>query len=57
VYLEIPAVDVEQSAEFCRKVFGWEIRRRGDGELALDDTVGEVSGTWCWVVSRGSPVC
>jgi predicted enzyme related to lactoylglutathione lyase len=45
-YVEIPAVDVEQSADFFRRAFGWETRRRGDGSLAFDDAVGEVSGTW-----------
>ena len=34
-----------------REVFGWSIRSRGDGQLAFDDGVGEVSGTWV----RGSP--
>ena len=45
-YVEIPAVDVRRSAEFYEKVFGWRIRQRGDGSIAFDDTVGEVSGTW-----------
>jgi predicted enzyme related to lactoylglutathione lyase len=45
-YLEIPATDVEASAAFYEAVFGWSLRRRGDGELAFDDTVGEVSGSW-----------
>lgn len=45
-YLEIPAVDVAQSAEFYRRCFGWHIRQRGDGPTAFDDTVGQVSGTW-----------
>lgn len=45
-YLEIPAVDVGRSAEFYEQVFGWRIRRRGDGETAFDDSVNEVSGTW-----------
>jgi hypothetical protein len=27
-------------------VFGWNIRRRGDGSIAFDDTTGQVSGTW-----------
>ena len=27
-------------------VFGWNIRQRGDGHTAFDDTTGEVSGTW-----------
>jgi uncharacterized protein len=45
-YLEIPAVDVILSANFYKKVFGWNIRQRSDGHIAFDDTVGEVSGTW-----------
>src|ERR1700730_9981732 len=45
-YIEIPAIDVGRSAEFYEKVFGWRIRKRGDGAIAFDDTTGEVSGTW-----------
>src|SRR5437588_5461523 len=45
-YLEIPAADIQRSSEFYRAVFGWNIRRRGDGHLAFDDAVGEVSGSW-----------
>ncbi|HSB29518.1 MAG TPA: VOC family protein [Pyrinomonadaceae bacterium] len=45
-YLEIPAQDIDKSAAFYVAVFGWTTRRRGDGSLAFDDGVGEVSGTW-----------
>lgn len=45
-YVEIPAADVEAAARFYESVFGWQTRRRGDGELAFDDGVGQVSGTW-----------
>ena len=45
-YIEMPAVDINQSASFYRQVFGWQIRTRGDGSVAFDDAVGEVSGTW-----------
>jgi uncharacterized protein len=45
-YIELPAVDVKRSADFYAKVFGWQIRKRGDGALAFDDAIGEVSGTW-----------
>ena len=45
-YIEMPAVDIKRSADFYGKVFGWNIRRRGDGSTAFDDTIGEVSGTW-----------
>ena len=57
-YLEIPALDVERSVGFYETVFGWTIRRRNDGEVKFDDTVGEVSGTWvtgrAGVVGTGS---
>jgi predicted enzyme related to lactoylglutathione lyase len=45
-YLEIPAIDINQSSSFYKEVFGWQVRTRGDGKLAFDDAVGEVSGTW-----------
>jgi predicted enzyme related to lactoylglutathione lyase len=44
-YLEIPAKTAQASADFYSQIFGWKIRRRGDGEIAFDDTAG-VSGTW-----------
>ncbi len=49
-YIEIPAIDINRSASFYKEIFGWNIRVRGDGNIAFDDTVGEVSGTW--VVGR-----
>src|SRR5437870_2380750 len=45
-YLEIPALDINRSSSFYNAVFGWQIRRRGNGSIAFDDAVGEVSGTW-----------
>jgi predicted enzyme related to lactoylglutathione lyase len=45
-YIEMPATDIARSAEFYKQVFGWTIRKRGDGGTAFDDTTGEVSGTW-----------
>src|SRR5204863_6077169 len=45
-YLELPATDVEASAAFYEGVFGWNIRQRGDGSTAFDDTTGQVSGAW-----------
>jgi predicted enzyme related to lactoylglutathione lyase len=45
-YIEMPAIDIARSSDFYSRVFGWHIRRRGDGSVAFDDTVGEVSGTW-----------
>ncbi len=45
-YIEIPAVDVRRSAAFYEDVLGWRTRQRGDGAIAFDDGVGQVSGTW-----------
>jgi len=45
-YLEIPANAAQASADFYGDIFGWKVRRRGDGELAFDDAGGGVSGTW-----------
>ena len=45
-YIEMPAIDIETSASFYKTVFGWNVRKRGDGATAFDDTVNEVSGAW-----------
>src|SRR3954452_8044920 len=50
-YLEISTLDIEQSAAFYSKAFGWKMRTRGDGATAFDDGVGEVSGSFV----RGRP--
>ena len=45
-YIEMPATDMARSADFYKRVFGWVIRKRGDGSTAFDDTTGPLSGTW-----------
>ena len=45
-YIDLPATDIARSADFYAKVFGWNIRTRGDGSTSFDDGVGQVSGTW-----------
>jgi predicted enzyme related to lactoylglutathione lyase len=45
-YIEMPATDIARSSDFYKQVFGWNIRKRGDGSVAFDDPTGEVSGTW-----------
>jgi predicted enzyme related to lactoylglutathione lyase len=45
-YLEIPTADTARSIRFYQSVFGWCTRQRGDGAIAFDDGVGEVSGSW-----------
>jgi uncharacterized protein len=45
-YIELPATDIPRSSSFYKQIFGWNIRKRGDGSTAFDDTIGEVSGAW-----------
>ena len=45
-YIEIPSRDINESSTFYNKVFGWKTRTRGDGSVAFDDGVNQVSGTW-----------
>jgi predicted enzyme related to lactoylglutathione lyase len=45
-YIELTSRDVKESSDFYQSVFGWDVRRRGDGATAFDDGVGQVSGTW-----------
>ena len=45
-YLEIPATDISVSRDFYSTIFNWRFRTRGDGSMAFDDGVGEVSGTF-----------
>jgi hypothetical protein len=45
-YIEMPAKNVQASADFYQRAFGWTIRTRGDGAIAFDDTTGEVSGAF-----------
>jgi uncharacterized protein len=54
-YIDIPALDIQASAEFYQKTFGWKIRTRGDGSVAFDDGAGEVSGTWSLGRSPATP--
>ena len=45
-YIQIPTDDIARSAEFYKRVLGWNVRKRNDGSIAFDDGVGEVSGEW-----------
>lgn len=45
-YIVIPARDIAEAASFYESVFSWHIRRRDDGSVAFDDSVGQVSGTF-----------
>ena len=45
-YVELAALDITTSAKFYKEIFGWQIRTRGNGSTAFDDSVGQVSGSW-----------
>ena len=45
-YIEMPATDIRRAADFYKRVFGWNIRKRGDGSTSFDDGVNEVSGAF-----------
>jgi predicted enzyme related to lactoylglutathione lyase len=45
-YLELPSRDIHESSSFYQEIFNWKVRTRGDGSVAFDDGVNEVSGTW-----------
>jgi uncharacterized protein len=45
-YLEIPAEDINRSADFYKAVFNWPLRDKGTENVAFDDGVGVVSGMW-----------
>lgn len=52
-YLEIPALNLNQSVAFYEKVFGWNIRRKESDRPSFDDATGNVSGAW--VTDRATP--
>jgi hypothetical protein len=41
-FIEMPAIEISQSAAFYKEVFGWRIRHRSDGDTSFDDTVGVI---------------
>jgi predicted enzyme related to lactoylglutathione lyase len=45
-YLEIPAVDIEQSAGFYESVLGWQIHQGQSGHISFDDRSGDLIGRW-----------
>jgi uncharacterized protein len=45
-YLHMPAIDVQQSAAFYERVFGWNVHRRDNGGAGFSDATGHVGGAW-----------
>ena len=45
-YIQIPASNVQESAEFYRAVFAWEVRGGSDAHLSFTDATGDMIGAW-----------
>ena len=45
-HIELSTDDPAAAVAFYKKVFGWKVRKRSDGNTAFDDTTGQVSGSW-----------
>jgi predicted enzyme related to lactoylglutathione lyase/uncharacterized glyoxalase superfamily protein PhnB len=45
-YLQVPALDVHESARFYEAVFGWNIRGRDTTNPRFDTPPGNISGAW-----------
>jgi predicted enzyme related to lactoylglutathione lyase len=53
-YLEIPALDAQQSAAFYQNVFGWSVEERTADDYRFEDATGHLIGRWvtCRTVPR-----
>jgi predicted enzyme related to lactoylglutathione lyase len=45
-YMQIPASNVHQSAEFYETVFGWQLRGGSDNHFSFTDATGDMIGAW-----------
>jgi predicted enzyme related to lactoylglutathione lyase len=45
-YLQIPAVNVRESAAFYVEVFGWQVRGDGTNHLSFTDATGDMISAW-----------
>ena len=45
-YVQIPAANVQDSAAFYKKNFGWQIRGDGTEHLSFADATGDMIGAW-----------
>jgi len=45
-YIEIPALNADDSAAFYEQVFGWRIRHSETNRPSFDDASGHISGAW-----------
>ena len=44
--MQIPALDVAESAKFYEKVFGWQVRGGRDDHVSFADATGDIIGAW-----------
>jgi uncharacterized protein len=45
-YIQIPALDVKESAAFYKNIFGWQIRGGSDEHLSFTDAAGDIIGAF-----------
>ena len=45
-YVQIPALDVRESAAFYKHIFGWQIRGGSDAHLSFTDAAGDIIGAF-----------
>ena len=45
-YVQIPALDVRESAAFYKDIFGWQIRGGSDAHLSFTDASGDIIGAF-----------
>jgi uncharacterized protein len=45
-YIQIPALDVRESAAFYKDIFGWQIRGGSDTHLGFTDATGDIIGAF-----------
>ncbi|HEX8028891.1 MAG TPA: VOC family protein, partial [Vicinamibacterales bacterium] len=45
-YIQIPALDANESAAFYKDIFGWQVRGGTPAHLSFTDTTGDVIGAF-----------
>lgn len=45
-YIQIPALDVQESAAFYKAIFGWQIRGGSAAHLSFTDATGDIIGAF-----------
>lgn len=45
-YIQIPAINGDESAKFYEEVFGWQVRGGTADHVSFVDTTGDMIGAW-----------